>query len=551
MPGIDFIIGGKDKASPPMAAVENQMKRLQDSTEKMAVSTSRLTKLTVGVTAAYAAFKGAMAALGGLNAINAAYDTQADAVRGLETALRLQGDEVEGNSARLQKFAGQMQSLTGLGDESTLAFIKQASTLGISSDMLEEVTKASVGLAEATGKDLNSSLRIMQQAMEGNFSAIEKQIPSIKALATNEEKLAAVTALATRGLEAKADASNTVSGMADRANGALGDMMESVGALIAPFRILISQGIKTFAESMTTLMVPAVEYAQSVLENIGPIMDWVKEKVVQAINIMVGAFTFFEVVLTNLDSIWVAVVSQAELYMLQISGAVMHALTVTIPAYAMWFAENFVNLIRDGLMLAFTVVTNHVQKIIDAFRALWDFIASGGTTDVLGQLGDIAGRSYLEGFESSLTDLPEIAGRKISEREKQLAETIGEIGANLGEQFATKFEERAIKLGGVGDALSTEIDLSINKKIDDKLGVGSGLGGSKGGGDALLQASESRLLTRGPGARREDLMQQIANGIAKLLGPTQDASAAAMQSASALAQIQTNTAKTTQLVPTP
>jgi hypothetical protein len=541
MPGIDFVIGGKDKASPPMAAVENQMKRLQDSTERMAASTSRLTKLTVGVTAAYAAFKGAMAALGGLSAINAAYDTQADAVRGLETALKLQGDEVDGNSARLQAFASQMQALTGVGDEATIGLMKQASMLGVSTEQLDDAAKAAIGLSEATGKSLDESLKLVKNSLEGEFGAFGKIIPAIKTMATEEEKLAAILELSTRGLEAKADASNTVSGMADRANGALGDMMESVGALIAPFRILISQGIKTFAESMTTLMVPAVEYATAMLENIGPMMDWVKEKVVQAINIMVGAFTFFEVVLTNLDSIWVAVVSQAELYMLQISGAVMHALTVTIPAYAMWFAENFVNLIRDGLMLAFTVVTNHVQKIIDAFRALWDFIASGGTTDVLGQLGEIAGRSYLEGFESSLTTLPEIAGRKITEREKQLAETIGQIGANLGEEFATKFEERAIKLGGVGDALSTEIDLTINKKINEKVG--------KPGGDAMLQASESRLLTRGPADKRGDLMEKILNKLNEIAPLLKNSEEANLIAASELARIQENTAQTTQMVP--
>jgi hypothetical protein len=60
-------------------------------------------------------------------------------------------------------------------------------------------------------------------------------------------------------------------------------------------------------------------------------------------------------------------------------------------------------------MLAYTVVSNHVTKIVDAFTALWEFIASGGTSDVLGQLGEISGRSYLAGFESSLTALPDIA----------------------------------------------------------------------------------------------------------------------------------------------
>jgi len=546
---VDFVIGGKDKATAPMTAVESQMKRLQASTDRMAASTATLTRLTTGIAGAYAAFKGAMAAMGGIGAINAAYDAQADAVRGLETALRLNGDEVANNSARLTKFAAEMQSFAGIGDEATIGLMKQARTLGVGADQLEAVTKATIGLAEATGKGLDASMRTVQQAMEGNFEAIQRQIPAIKSMTTDEEKLAAVMDLATRGLLAKADASQTVSGTSERASNAFGDLMESVGALIAPFRMLINQGIITLSESLQTVLGPAVEYANKLLENIGPLMDWVKAKVVQAVNGIIAAFTFIEVGVTNLDKVWAVMVAQAELYLLQLSGAVMHALTVVIPAYASWFAENFVALIRDGLVAAVTISMNHVRKLIDTFRALWDFIASGGSSDVLGQLGEIAGRSYLEGFESTVSALPDIAGRQISQREKDLAETVGSIGESLGEEFAAKFAARAIKMGdGVGDALATDIDVSLNKKIDDKLGE-KGFAGA-GGGQAALQASEGRLLTRGPAERREDIMQKIADGIAKLLGPTEATSAAAMASESELREIRQNTANQTQLVPT-
>jgi hypothetical protein len=46
-------------------------------------------------------------------------------------------------------------------------------------------------------------------------------------------------------------------------------------------------------------------------------------------------------------------------------------------------------------------------------------------------------------------------------------------------------------------------------------------------------------------------MQKIADGIAKLLGPTEATSAAAMASESELREIRQNTANQTQLVPTP
>jgi len=508
--GIDFVIGGKDQAKPAMSSVEQSLQRLEKKTDSLGKSTKLLTSITGGLAAAYASVKSAMALLAGLDKINAAYDESANAVGGLETALRLQGANVEIESARLQSFASDMQSLIGAEDDATLAMMKRASMMGVATADLDDMAKAAIGLGEAMGTDAESGMDMMRRAQEGNFIAFQKMFPAMRSMTTDTEKLAFVTELAAKGLEAKADASNRVAGMGERANNAIGDLMESVGALLAPVRILISAGLTTLAESLSTLLIPAVEYAKEVLANIGPIMDYVKSKVIDGVNVIVAAFTFFEVILTNLDSVWQMVVSQSELYILQLVGVIEHALTVAIPEYALWFAENFVNIMRDGVMLAYTVVTNHVQKIIDAFKALSDFIASGGTTDVLGQLGEISGRSWLEGFESSLTDLPSIMGRTISEREKELGETIGRVGGSLGDEFNRKFEERMIKAGdGITKGLDNDIDLKMNKENKAKRNDGT-IGAS-------INAMESRLLTRGPASTVADVMQQILQEVKKLV----------------------------------
>jgi len=214
---------------------------------------------------------------------------------------------------------------------------------------------------------------------------------------------------------------------------------------------------------------------------------------------MIGAFTFFETILTNLSSVWDMVSAYAESAMLQVIGAIMHALTVQIPAYATWFGQNFVNILRDAFVGAYTIVKNHVLKIFDALTALWNFIASGGHTDLMAELGAISGRSYLEGFQSSLTALPEIAGRQLTEREKELAEQIGEIGGRLGQQFADSMADRMI---GVGDGVSAEM-AKATSAINLKSRAAVIMQGN--------QATEGRLLTRGPGTRIPDLLTRIAN----------------------------------------
>jgi phage-related protein len=273
--------------------------------------------------------------------------------------------------------------------------------------------------------------------------------------------------------------------------------METFGQIMAPIRVLINAGIQQLSESLQIVLAPAAEYATQVLADIGPWMDWLKEKIVAGINIIIGAWTMFEVVLNNLGSVWEVATSVAELAMLTISESVKHAFTVVIPGYFAWWKDNIVNIFRDAFSLVYTIVTNHISKIVDAMRAVWDFIASGGQTDIFDTLGKISARSYTEGFKSSLTSLPEIAARTITQREKDLADKIGAVGGRLGQEFSDKMAERMV---GVGSGLSEELQ-AATKNI------------SLQGRPAVITqgnaATEGRLLTRGPGTRIPDLLQQM------------------------------------------
>lgn len=503
--GIDFVIGGKDQAKPAMASVEQSLQRLEAKTESLSASTMSLTKLTVGIAGAYALFKSAIASLAGLSGAIDDFDAAEESVRALDQAMELNGGSSEALMLQYEWLSDTLEKTTNVAAETTQGLMKQAAIMGVSNDKIDDMAVAAIGLSEALGVSLDTGLEKVRLATEGNFKAFEKLIPSMKNMKTDEEKLAAVLELSARGMAMKEEASKSAAGSAEQMEHRVGNLMETIGAILSPIRQLVNTGITVLADSLSGLLAPAAEYTQEVFADMGGWMDWVKDKVIAGVNLMVGAFTFFEVILTNLDSIWTIVVSQAELYMLQLSGTIMHVLTEVIPAYAAWFGENFVNLMRDAVMLAYAVVSNHVQKIVDAFMALWDFIESGGTSDILGQLGEIAGRSYLAGFESSLTDLPTIASRTITDREQELAATIGQLGSNLGDEFARKMEERMIDIGeNVGDGLNANIDLSM---------ANSGLAKRKDGtAGTSINATESRLLTRGPSST----MKKMLSGVEKI-----------------------------------
>jgi hypothetical protein len=91
----------------------------------------------------------------------------------------------------------------------------------------------------------------------------------------------------------------------------------------------------------------------------------------------------------------------------------------------------------------------------------------------------------------------------LTEREKDLAEKIGAVGGRLGEEFSNKMRDRML---GVGSTLSSEVQNAASS-IDLKMRPSVIMGG--------IPATEGRLLTRGPGTRLPDMLQQILQELRK------------------------------------
>ena len=162
-------------------------------------------------------------------------------------------------SEKLQPAAANLESLTGISERTTLAMMKQASHLGVHSGQLDQVTRAAVGLAEATGKDLTETPSMSAAAVKGDFSAFTELIPQINMATTAEQKLAMVQQLNAKGLDLKAKQSGSLSAVMTQTNNSVRRLMESIGVLLAPMRLLIATGVKALADALRTALAPAVE----------------------------------------------------------------------------------------------------------------------------------------------------------------------------------------------------------------------------------------------------------------------------------------------------
>jgi ABC-type transporter Mla subunit MlaD len=435
MSDVKIAIGAQDTASKVLQQVGNSTKQLDGNVNKLAGGFKGLAVAMGPLVAVFAAFKAASAVLSTIGDSNEAFLIQEKAARGASDAQK--------------DYANQMQRVLGVGDEVSLGLMKQAELLGISKGQTDEAVAAAVGLAKVTGQGLPEALKKVSQAMNGNASSFAEVIPGIAEMATEQEKLAAINALATRGLEEQKASMQGLEGIQTRANNSWGDMLEVIGSILAPIRAIISQGIAVFAETMQSALVPAVELASAAMQALPAIFEWVNSAIV-------GAITFIEVVIGNFPAIVQAAAMQAQLYWLQMSEAVKHTFTVVIPAYLAWFGDNWVNLLTDVFSAGLTITQNYIQNYADIILRLWDFVSSGfkgGAESLFADIGDIASRNLLEGFEARTQSLPEILSRQITSEEQRLQDQIGQIGESLGTEFSDKFiwDDISVSCGWVGD----------------------------------------------------------------------------------------------------
>jgi hypothetical protein len=556
MSDIQIAVGAQDQASKILQGVEKNTQMLARSVNQMAAqtvaSTQRMEIAFRGLSAAagvVTAIIGAVKAVGAVfnagGAAMEAFSVQEQAVRGLTNALQLQGVEASKSIASHQQFAAQLQNTTNVGDEFTLGLMKTAANLGFADDQLQEAAKAAIGLSEATGMNAEESLKKLNQALNGNASAFAEVIPQMKNVTSEEQKLAMVSELATRGLLQKADATKTLQGTSERVAGAVGDLMEKIGALLAPIQSVVNNGFAILFETLQSAVEPAIGAVNAAMDSMQPIIGAVEqafqatgvvvwaaiESIVSVIGSLttslagsssnvqgwgdiinatvdwiaksiIGMVTMAEVAFTNLPSVFAYVGDAIRLRLETMRADIEHVLMVAIPTYASWLATEFPNLMTDMGNAVLTIVQNLTTSVLSVFQALFQALESRSAADaarVAYALGTAMSTNLLDGFEATTSALPNVAERAATATEIALAGRMNTVGLDLATQFTQRYEERIGRLGVQAKEQIGDLTVNLGKSIDNS-GIAQKM--------AELRVSETRLLSRGSGG--EDPTAKVA-----------------------------------------
>jgi hypothetical protein len=168
------------------------------------------------------------------------------------------------NIKQFTDFASAIQKVTTIGDEAVLGTQQLISSMGISNDKINEVTKGAIGLSKAFGADLSTSAKLAASAAQGNYEALTRYIPALKNATDESEKAAIVQKAMADGFKIAEAEASTFTGKLQQFKNLQGDVLESVGKVVSVVGVSFVDSMKSGAQGMIDFISKA--------ENIGNIV---------------------------------------------------------------------------------------------------------------------------------------------------------------------------------------------------------------------------------------------------------------------------------------
>lgn len=264
-------------------------------------SIQRLEKVGTAAFAGLAAAGASLAAvfsgrqlLAGLRAVTDAAATQEQAVADLNSALRLAGDFSEAASEEFQSFASNLQSVTRIGDETTLQLLSLAKSFGVSNEQAKELVTAAADLAQVSGLSLDSAVRNLGKTFGGLTGELGEVIPQLKELTKEQlQSGAAIEFVTKRFGGAAAAATNTYGGAVDQLSNSFGDLLEEIGQIVTENPKVIAS-IKGVTEIIT-------QFGKDVDDSTDDLSGFISDGLNDVIRLLPNVLRGFKLLATSVE----------------------------------------------------------------------------------------------------------------------------------------------------------------------------------------------------------------------------------------------------------
>ena len=352
------------------------------------------------------------------------------AINKLAASMQMFGTYTPDATRQLNDYARSLSEQTTVGKTAIVNAMQLGVAIaGFSGDKLQQATKSAIGLSAAYGVDLDAAMKSIAKAANGNVTALQKL-----------------------GVEVDKNASS-----GDRWNQIINQTAPAFGVATSQTHTLAgayqqAQNIvKSFIGTIGQALAPAVKIALDVfVQNRDVMRSWLN----QAIDFSVAAYAMIETTVKNITTVLQLIAVSVQLTARTVWEEFKYAFDVVLQL-AGYFGDTLVAAVKNPMPNLIQPFLSLGQFVKEIFGEVFTYVTSWGQSG----FADGFVETITTKFDQMLNDIdkkasataipfPEIAGRQISDSEKQLADQLGQLTGQLGISYA---DAVAQKLGQFKD----------------------------------------------------------------------------------------------------
>lgn len=467
--------------------LEKEIEGTDEASGSWLETLSQVGMIIAGVKAGTDLFSGAVQSLTNTikGWVDAGGESELATVR-MGAVLDVAGKNVGYTKDQLVALADQLEKTTRFESETTQgAMSMMLAFKNVRGDIFKQAVESAANLAEVMGNDITGASRQLAMALEQPGQGLER-LKRAGVTFTEEEKDKIKTLAASgKALEAQQMILDKVKaatdGVAEKVGGSfvgqmtiaqhrLGNLSEDMGKMFIPVIMemipLIDLAINAFERMRPTIeavIKATIDWAKETATSLKPTFEWL-------VDALIATGTVIELAVTRWQDVFALAGESIAYSVVKMYNQVAYYLTEVLPTILKWFADHFIDVLKDMHEFNKVILSNMGSNIANFIAYVRDLL--------MGRGGEFEFVGLTEGFETSLKKLPQIAARVEGELEKTLREDMEHMAESLGTDFARRLERntRAVREvvkdvedEAMGEASGTgDIDLGRRDKKEKK-----------------------------------------------------------------------------------
>lgn len=282
------------------SGIDKVTKKINQFSKNNSQNLSGLKRLNGAITGAVKSFGAVGAAVGvAVGAIKKAneaikettelYRIQATAEKQLEVAARNNPYLDDGSVMQLKNYAGQLQSISTVGDEQLLPMMAQLASAGRTQEEIQNIMSAALDVSASGMMSLDTAVTQLNKTFSGSTGQLGNQIAELKGLTKEELESGKAIDIVAQKFKGMAEETAKATGSTEQLKNAMGDYKEEIGATfekkLAPMRRFFTELIQGWADAKKAkrLYEEATEQnldpAQQTLESLTNEINGLQEKI--------------------------------------------------------------------------------------------------------------------------------------------------------------------------------------------------------------------------------------------------------------------------------